>query len=168
MANTARNLNPQTETETQPQAEKAARERMSLSPWLQDISHPMTGEVIGRGLVLDNASHLQASDKGRETFGGMIPGFVDPVTKKACMFTNDKGESIVGKCPVRLFEDDAAALERTVGEPVGKDSQLVLLLAPEADAAVYRKEDESVAFLVLRRNQVLGAALQAPKIGKLW
>ena len=165
MSNTARN----TQTTDQPQSEtKVARERMDLAPWLTDIAHPVTGEVIGRGLVLDNASHLHASEKGRETFGGMIPGFVDPVTQKPCMFTNDKGETIVGKCPVRLFEDDATALERTVGEPVGKDSQLVLLLAPESDVAVYRKEDESVAFLVLRRNQVLGAALQAPKIGKLW
>ena len=165
MSNTARNTQTQDQTQTET---KAVRERMSIAPWLTEITHPTTGEVIGKGLVLDNASHLLKSDKGRETFGGMINGFIDPKTQRPCMFTNDKGESIVGKCPVRLFEDDAAALERTVGEPVGKDSQLVLLLSDGADAAVYRKEDDSVSVLVLRRSQILGAALQAPKIGKLW
>lgn len=168
MSNTARNLNPQTETETPAQSEKAARERMDLAPWLTDIAHPVTGEILGKGIVLDNASHLQASEKGRETFGGMIPKFTDPVTNRPCTFINDKGETVVGKCAVRLFEEDAAALVRTVGEPVGKESQLVLLLAPGTDAAVYRKENEEVHFLVIRRSQVLGAALQAPKIGKLW
>ena len=166
MSNTARNTQPQTETQTETQIE--SRERMGLEKFVQDITHPITGEVLGKGLVLDNASHLEESEKGRETAGGLLKGFVDPVSGKPCTFTNAKGEVIVGGCPVRLFQDDAAALIRTIGEPEGKDSQLILLLEAEADAAVYRKEDESVAFLVLRRNQIRGAALQVAKVAKLW
>ena len=166
MSNTARNTQSQDQTENQSKTE--IRERMSLTPFVRDITHPVTGEVVGKGLVLDNASHLDESDKGRETAGGLLKGFIDPVTKKPCTFVNSKGEVIVGGCPVRLFGDDAAALIRTLGEPEGKDTQLILLLEDGADAAVYRKEDESIAFLVLRKSQVLGAAFQTAKVAKLW
>lgn len=168
MSNTARNLNPQTETQPQAETQTESRERMSLEKFVQDITHPVTGEVLGKGLVLDNASHLEESEKGRETAGGLLKGFVDLVSGKPCTFTNAKGEVIVGGCPIRLFQDDAAALIRTIGEPEGKDSQLILLLEDGADAAVYRKESGEVAFLVLRRNQIRGAALQVAKVAKLW
>lgn len=166
MSNTARNTQPQTQPQTETQTE--SRERMSLEKFVQDITHPVTGEVLGKGLVLDNASHLEESEKGRETAGGLLKGFVDLVSGKPCTFTNAKGEVIVGGCPVRLFQDDAVALIRTIGEPEGKDSQLILLLEAETDAAVYRKESGEVAFLVLRRNQIRGAALQVAKVAKLW
>lgn len=172
MSNTARQTQTQTQDQAQAQTETTtqaeSRERMDLTPWLTEITHPTTSEVLGKGLVLDNASHLEESEKGRETAGGLLKGFVDPVSGKPCTFTNAKGEVIVGGCPIRLFQDDAAALIRTIGEPEGKDSQLILLLEAEADAAVYRKESGEVAFLVLRRNQIRGAALQVAKVAKLW
>ena len=148
---------------------KEARERMSLEPWLQDIVHPNTGAVLGKGLVLGSASHLQANDEHRETYGGLIANFVDPKTNRKCQFPDrNTGDMRDGGCPVRIFEDDAAALARSCGEPVGKDSQLLLLLDPKTDAAVYRKEDGSMSFLVLRKNQILGAAIVVSEIKRLF
>lgn len=155
-------------TQTQTSTQNETRERMQLEGFLADIANPNTGEVVGKGLVLENASHLLATEEHKETYGGIIRQFVDPVSGKRSWFLNDRGEKIEAGCPVRIFDADAAALARSIGEPVGRDSQLLLKMEPGADAAVYRREDGTVAFLAVRLSAVVGGKIRPREIAELW
>ena len=155
MAKIQRQIDTQSQSTTSAtQVEK--RERMTLGQFVSDIVRQSTGEVVGKGLILTHASHLAENDEHKETVGGLLANFVDPVSHKRSWFLNDAGQRIEGGCPVRLFSDDAAALADQIGTP-GKGTELVLFLEPEADAAVYRKEDGTVAFLALRLEAVRSA-----------
>ena len=154
MAKIQRQTDTQSQAGTQTQTEK--RERMQLGQFITDIVRQSTGEVVGKGLVLGHASHLLENDEHKETIGGLLANFVDPVSHKRSWFLNDQGARIEGGCPVRLFSDDAAALVEQIGTP-GKGTELILFLEDAADAAVYRKEDGTVAFLALRLEAVAKA-----------
>lgn len=154
MAKIQRNTAENTHATTSTQVER--RERMELGQFVADITRASTGEVVGQGLILGHASHLMENDEHKETIGGILASFVDPVSKKRSWFMNDQGSRIEGGCPVRLFSDDAAALAEQIGTP-GKGMELILFLEPEADAAVYRKEDGTVAFLAVRLEAIAKA-----------
>ena len=150
----------QTETETEPKAK--TREKMDLSAYLVAL-HDQQGNEVGKGFVLDSPSHLAATDEHKETFGGLLKGFVDPQTRKPCTFiSKTTGEVIEGGLPVRFFDEDAEALVDHLGMAPAK-AQLHLLIT-DASASIYRKEDGSVAYAVFRLNQIGGAAWRAPKL----
>ena len=149
---------------TQQAETKQARERMDLSAHLVDL-HDQGGNVVGKGFVLDSPSHLVATEDHKETFGGLLKGFIDPVSGKPCTFVSKTtGEEITGGLSIRLFDEDAEALVDHLGAAPAK-AQLHLLVT-DANAAIYRKEDGTVAYAAFRLNQIGGAAYRAPKLLK--
>jgi len=139
--------NSQSQTETQER-----RERLVLSQWRTNIMNK-AGQVVGTGLELTSVSFLPENDEHKATYGGMLDGFLDAKTGRPCTFTSKTGEVINGKCPIRFFDTDAEALLGMVGEP-RPGHRLQLVLTDEADAAVYRKDDDAVSFLALRMSAV--------------
>lgn len=137
-----------TQTETQ-----STREVMALAPFIAD--HVMRNkDVVTGALSLANVSYLPANDEQKSTYGGLLQGFIDPVSGKPCSFTGRDGQVVIGGCPVRLFGDDADFCEDELGlEPA---STLHLGIKPDAAARVYRKDDGTVAFLAIRLADLNG------------
>ena len=148
---TKSNTASQTQTETQTQAQ---RERISLDAYIQDLVSPETGEVLGKGILLDFAGYLPAREDGRKaTFGGLLANFVDPTNGQPCLFEGKNGEMIAGSAPVRFFGEDADVLDEGWGErPAG--CSFGLALNQGATASVYRAEDGAIMFLVLGTKDV--------------
>ncbi len=144
------------------QDEKKARERQSLEKYMVDLTDQI-GNVIGKGLILENPSHLEATEDHKETLGGLLKGFIDSETGKPCTFiSKTTGEVIEGGLPIRLFDEDAAAIAEHLGDRPAR-AQLHLLVQ-DATASIYRTQDGAVAYAALRISQVLGAAYRAPKL----
>lgn len=146
---TKTNTATQIQTETQTQ-----RERLSLDAYIQDLVSPETGEVVGRGILLDYAGYLPAREDGRKaTFGGLLANFVDPANGQPCLFEGKNGEMIAGSAPVRFFGEDADVLDEGWGErPAG--CSFGLALNQGTTASVYRSEDGAIMFLVLGTKDV--------------
>ena len=132
------------------------RERQAVAPW--------TEEIAGRRIIrLSNVSYLPASEGKKATFGGIMAGYVDPVTGQPCHFEGRGGEIIAGGCPVRLFGGDAEQILAQLGG-IRAGEQLLLEVTPDATAAVYRKDDGEVAYLALSGSALPGGYRWAPTI----
>jgi len=142
-------------SQAQSQSTTAAqtRETMPLAQFLAD--HTMrNSEVVTGALSLSNVSYLPANEDQKSTFGGLLQGFVDPVTGKPCSFVGRDGVAVIGGCPVRLFGEDADFCEEQLGiEPA---SVLHLGIKADAQGRVYRKEDGTVSFLAIRLADLNG------------
>ena len=133
----------------------STRERLPLAPWLEPVKDD-DGSVLGYALRLSGLSFLPGDGTHKPVYSGLMEaGFVDPVTGAVPTFVNAKGETVQGKCPVRIMGTDGIAANKAFG--VQKDMHLLMGVKPEADTSVYRKEDGSVSFLVLRVGDVTGA-----------
>lgn len=141
------------QSQTQTQTEAKVRETMSLEPLMADRTM-RNGDVVAHSLALDTVSYLEANDEQKSTFGGLVDGFVDPVSGKPCWFTGRDGQTVIGKLPVRFFGDDADFLEENVGQEPA--SELYLGVKPEALGRVYRKDDGTVSFVALRLADITG------------
>lgn len=134
----------------------STRERMALAPWLEKVLDDKGERVLGFALRLSGISFLPGDGQHKPVYSGMLEAdFIDPVTGAVPMFVNSKGETVQGKCPVRVMGLDGLSAHNAFG--VVKDMHLLMGVKPEADVAVYRKEDGSVAFLVLRVGDITGA-----------
>ena len=132
------------------------RERQPLAPWAEQVS----GHTIIR---LTNVSFLPANGDKKATFGGLMAGYVDPVTGQPCHFEGRQGEVIAGGCPVRLFGGDAEQVITQLGG-VRPGEVLLLGITADADAGVYRKDDGEVAYLAVSGPSLTGAYRWQPTI----
>lgn len=133
---------------SQAQNTTATRERLSLAPWTELIEGTMA-------IRLSSVNFLPGDGTHKASFSGMLEApFVDPVTGEAPTFTDAKGVTRPGKCPVRLLGLDGLAVHAAIG--IEQDKHLLLGLKPDADVSVYRTEGGSVAFLVLRLSSLTG------------
>ena len=147
---------PASQSASQSASAPVTRERQPLAPWAEAVS----GHTV---LRLTNVSYLPANGDKKATFGGLIAGYVDPVTGQPCHFEGRNGEIIAGGCPVRLFGGDA---EQVITQLDGVRPGEVLLLGitPDADAGVYRKDDGEVAYLAVSGPSLTGAYRWQPTI----
>ena len=145
MQNTIKN-----QASTQP-----TRERQSLEPWMIEIAGRMA-------LELTNVSYLPASGDKKATFGGLLAGYVDPVTGQPCHFQGRNGELIAGSCPVRLFGPEAEQTYEMLGLRAGQ--KLALALREGAEASVYRNSEGEVVYLALQASAMTGGFRWSPTI----
>ena len=149
---------PASSSQSQSQADSAitTRERQPLAPWAEQVS----GHTV---LRLTNVSFLPANGDKKATFGGLLAGYVDPVTGQPCHFEGRNGEIIAGGCPVRLFGGDAEQILDQIGG-VRPGEMLLLGITADADAGVYRKDDGEVAYLAVSGPSLTGAYRWQPTI----
>ena len=138
------------------QSAPVTRERQPLAPWAEQVS----GHTV---LRLTNVSFLPANGDKKATFGGLMAGYVDPVTGQPCHFEGRQGEVIAGGCPVRLFGGDAEQVITQLGG-VRPGEVLLLGITADADAGVYRKDDGEVAYLAVSGPSLTGAYRWQPTI----
>ena len=149
---------PASSAASQSQTDSAitTRERQPLAPWAEQVS----GHTV---LRLTNVSFLPANGDKKATFGGLMAGYVDPVTGQPCHFEGRNGEIIAGGCPVRLFGGDAEQVITQLGG-VRPGEVLLLGITADADAGVYRKDDGEVAYLAVSGPSLTGAYRWQPTI----
>ena len=143
MQNTVKN------TESQSTA-SVTRERQDVTQWMTEFT-ARSGKVA-KALRLKSVSYLPASGDKKSTFGGIVEGYVDPISKQPCYFAGRNGEKIAGGVPVRLFGDEADQLVEKLDSPSGMD--LMVGLAEGATAAVYRNDSGEVVYLALNAAQL--------------
>ena len=141
--------------QSQSTASVTTRERQELAPWMTEVG----GRQV---LELTNVSYLPASGDKKATFGGLLAGYIDPVTGRPVSFQGRGGEMIAGSCPVRLFGGDAEQVMETVGLRAGQ--KLALAVDPAAEASVYRRDDGEVAYLAIQSSALTGAFRWSPTI----
>ena len=144
MQNTVKN------TEAQESTQSVTRERQDVTRWMTEFT-AKSGKVA-KALRLKSVSYLPASGDKKSTFGGIVEGYVDPISKQPCYFTGRNGEKIAGGVPVRLFGDEADQLIEKLDAPTGMD--LMVGLAEGATAAVYRNDSGEVVYLALNAAQL--------------
>ena len=126
------------------------RERQDVTCWMTEFT-AKSGRVA-KALRLKSVSYLPASGDKKSTFGGIVEGYIDPVSKQPCYFVGRNGEKIAGGVPVRLFGDEADQLAEKLDSPSGMD--LMVGLAEGATAAVYRNDSGEVVYLALNAAQL--------------
>ena len=131
-------------------ASVTTRERQDVTQWMTEFT-ARSGRVA-KALRLKNVSYLPASGDKKSTFGGIVEGYVDPISKQPCYFTGRNGEKIAGGVPVRLFGDEADQLIEKLDSPSGMD--LMVGLVDGATAAVYRNDSGEVVYLALNAAQL--------------
>ncbi len=105
--------NPETETKAE------IRERQPLAPWAEVYEG---ATCIRLGYV----SFKEANGKYKATYGGLMAGYVDPVSGQPCFFAGKDGSRIAGSVSVRLFDGEAEQFLSEVGlTEVGEDLMLV-------------------------------------------
>ena len=147
---------PASQSASQSASAPVTRERQPLAPWAETVS----GHTV---LRLTNVSFLPANGDKKATFGGLMAGYVDPVTGQPCHFEGRQGEMIAGGCPVRLFGGDAEQVITQLGG-VRPGEVLLLGITADADAGVYRKDDGEVAYLAVSGPSLTGAYRWQPTI----
>ncbi len=143
MQNTVKN------TESQASA-SVTRERQDVTKWMTEFT-ARSGKVA-KALRFKSVSYLPASGDKKSTFGGIVEGYVDPVSNQPCYFAGRNGEKIAGGVPVRLFGDEADQLVEKLDHPSGMD--LMVGLMDGATAAVYRNDSGEVVYLALNAAQL--------------
>lgn len=143
-------------SQSQTASATVTRERQPLAPWAEQVADHTV-------LRLTNVSYLPANGDKKATFGGLMAGYVDPVTGQPCHFEGRQGEMIAGGCPVRLFGGDAEQVITQLGG-VRPGEVLLLGITPDADAGVYRKDDGEVAYLAVSGPSLTGAYRWQPTI----
>jgi hypothetical protein len=142
-------------TASESQSASVTRERQPLAPWMT--------EVAGRKVLeLTSVSYLPANGDKKSTYGGILAGYVDPVSGQKVHFHGRNGELIAGGCPVRLFGGDAEQAEAMVGLRAGQ--KLALALVEGAEASVYRNDDGEVAYLAINASVLTGGYRWSPTI----
>lgn len=144
----ASNTASQTQTAPQTETQQSTRERQSLA----NLAVALEG---GKALQLTNVSFLPDNGKQKATFGGLVAGYVDPVSGKPCHFSGRNGEVIAGGLPVRLFGTDAELAIEALGEAPGHT--LLLGVVDSVDGAIYRKDDGEVAYAALSIKSLTGS-----------
>ena len=137
-------------SESQSTASVTTRERQDVTQWMTEFT-ARSGKVA-KALRLKSVSYLPASGDKKSTFGGIVEGYVDPISKQPCFFAGRNGEKIAGGVPVRLFGDEADQLIEKLDSPSGMD--LMVGLADGATAAVYRNDSGEVVYLALNAAQL--------------
>ena len=132
------------------QSAAVTRERQSITEWMTEFT-ARSGKVA-KALRLKSVSYLPASGDKKSTFGGIVEGYVDPISKQPCFFAGRNGEKIAGGVPVRLFGDEADQLVEKLDHPSGMD--LMVGLLDGATAAVYRNDSGEVVYLALNAAQL--------------
>lgn len=145
MQNTVKNL-----TQDQTASQAVTRERQDVTQWMTEFT-AKSGKVA-KALRLKSVSYLPASGDKKSTFGGILEGYIDPVSKQPCYFAGRNGEKIAGGVPVRLFGDEADQLIEKLDAPTGMD--LMVGLAEGATAAVYRNDSGEVVYLAMNAAQL--------------
>ena len=145
--------NPETETKTE------SRETQPLAPWAQSYEG---AQVIRLSFV----SYKEANGKFKSTFGGLMAGYVDPVSGQPCFFAGKDGSRIAGSVSVRIFGDEAEQFMLEVGTP-GVAEDLLLEIKPDAKVSVYRNAEGEVQYLALRADQLTLACEYVPSSKKL-
>ena len=130
--------------------QSVTRERQDVTQWMTEFT-ARSGKVA-KALRLKSVSYLPASGDKKSTFGGIVEGYVDPVSNQPCYFAGRNGEKIAGGVPVRLFGDEADQLIEKLDSPSGMD--LMVGLADGATAAVYRNDSGEVGSLALNAAQL--------------
>jgi len=142
--------NTQKKTQDQPETQ-SKRERMALAPWLKQLR--------GRTVIdMKAVSYLPANGQYKSVYGGIMDGFVDPVTNTVCKFTAKDGSLVDGGVPIKFYGADAEVLLERAGLKHGY--VLNLEVDDTVEAAVYRKDDGEVAYLAVQGHFV--------KKGKSW
>ncbi len=126
------------------------RERQDVTRWMTEFT-ARSGKVA-KALRLKSVSYLPASGDKKSTFGGIVEGYIDPVSEQPCFFAGRNGEKIAGGVPVRLFGDEADQLVEKLDHPSGMD--LMVGLMDGATAAVYRNDSGEVVYLALNAAQL--------------
>ena len=146
-----------TTPETQPKAE--ARETQPLAPWTEAYEG---AQVIRLGYV----KFKESNGKFKATYGGLMAGYVDPVSGQPCFFAGKDGSRIAGSVSVRLFDGEAEQFLNEVGlTAAGED--LLLEIKPDAKVSVYRNDAGEVQYLALRADQLTLACEYVPSSKKL-
>ena len=144
-------------TNTQPAAE--SRETQPLAPWAEAYEG---ATCIRLGFV----SYKEANGRFKSTFGGLMAGYVDPVSGQPCFFAGKDGSRIAGSVSVRIFGDEAEQFMLEVGTP-GIAEDLMLEIKPDAKVSVYRNDAGEVQYLALRGDQLTLACEYVPSSKKL-
>lgn len=135
----------------------STRERISLAPWMEAVKDDKGERTLGFALRLSGMRFLPGDGTHKPSYSGMMEAaFIDPVTGEVPTFVNAKGETVRGKCPVRLLGIDGLSAHKALG--LQQDKHLLLGLKPETETSVYRTEGGAVAFLVLRLGDLTSAA----------
>ena len=133
-------INPETETKAE------AREKQPLAPWTETYEG---AQVIRLGYV----KFKESNGKFKSTYGGLMAGYVDPVSGQPCFFAGKDGSRIAGSVSVRLFDGEAEQFLNEVGlTAAGED--LLLEIKPDAQVSVYRNEEGEVQYLALKADQL--------------
>ena len=131
-------------TNTQPAAE--SREKQPLAPWTEDFNG---AQVIRLGYV----KFKESNGKFKATYGGLMAGYVDPISGQPCFFAGKDGSRIAGSVSVRLFDGEAEQFLNEIGlTAAGED--LLLEIKPDAQVSVYRNEEGEVQYLALKADQL--------------
>ena len=131
-------------------SQSVTRERQDVTRWMTEFT-ARSGKVA-KALRLKSVSYLPASGDKKSTFGGIVEGYIDPVSEQPCYFAGRNGEKIAGGVPVRLFGEEADQLIEKLDSPSGMD--LMVGLAEGATAAVYRNDSGEVVYLALNAAQL--------------
>ena len=145
MQNTVKNP-----TQDQDQPKAITRERQDVTKWMTEFT-AKSGKVA-TALRMKSVSYLPESGDKKSTFGGIVDGYVDPVSNQPCYFAGRNCEKIAGGVPVRLFGDEADQLTEKLDSPSGMD--LMVGLVDGATAAVYRNDSGEVVYLALNAAQL--------------
>jgi hypothetical protein len=136
-----------TQSNTQPAAKPETRERQSLKALTVSLNN-------GLALTLTNISFLPEAVGKKATFGGLVSGYIDPVTGKPCHFEGRNGEIIAGGLPVRLFGAEAEMAIEAIGTAAGHT--LLLGVTETIDGGIYRKDDGEVAYAAISIKSLTG------------